>query len=545
MTEKNEKKTKPEKKADVQAAKGGDTKKEEGRKKGPLRDNVESILVAVCLALIIRFFAIEAFKIPTGSMAPTLLGMHKSVKCLECGWKFPLDNKLTRFEGAKCLNCLLPIDAWSTCPECSGDLTILGLPWVGIYTPWVWCRACPFKSSDGGNRGTRGGNRILVNKVIYKFSAARRWDVIVFLYPRVDLTCKNPSCRAKTDEVCLICGATDNDRRTVGGPDSCPACGARRASAKGPNGEFICPSCGGPRVKRETKNFIKRLIGLPGEQLEIKHGDIYINGRIARKPRDIQNALWQHVYDSRYAPKHDMVKGAMWKASNERWQMDGNRFVVDAESATEPSFLKMNRQVTDEYGYSVARTVNHVGDLQIAFDVAPQGEKGFICAEIMEDGVSYQFRLRVGGEGGESALLRNGEIVGRDANFSLKPFESSRLTFYNVDDAQGVLVNGRQALSAECPTGDGAPASAALIGAMGCKAVFTNVLVQRDVYYTHGSDGDFPLPDQKISEGYFFALGDNSPNSRDSRVWGCVPMKHLIGRAFVVFWPISGIRTIE
>lgn len=37
----------------------------------------------------------------------------------------------------------------------------------------------------------------------------------------------------------------------------------------------------------------------------------------------------------------------------------------------------------------------------------------------------------------------------------------------------------------------------------------------------------------------FFALGDNSYNSSDSRYWGVVPEQNVIGRAFFVYWPLS------
>ncbi len=37
----------------------------------------------------------------------------------------------------------------------------------------------------------------------------------------------------------------------------------------------------------------------------------------------------------------------------------------------------------------------------------------------------------------------------------------------------------------------------------------------------------------------YFALGDNSYNSSDSRYWGVVPDKNVIGRAFFVYWPFS------
>lgn len=37
----------------------------------------------------------------------------------------------------------------------------------------------------------------------------------------------------------------------------------------------------------------------------------------------------------------------------------------------------------------------------------------------------------------------------------------------------------------------------------------------------------------------YFACGDNQPNSADSRYWGPVPMKNLVGPAFMVYWPFS------
>src|SRR5262245_31958044 len=43
------------------------------RKKSVVREYTEAILVAVLLALLIRTFVVQAFKIPSGSMIPTLL----------------------------------------------------------------------------------------------------------------------------------------------------------------------------------------------------------------------------------------------------------------------------------------------------------------------------------------------------------------------------------------------------------------------------------------------------------------------------------------
>ena len=50
------------------------------------RDFIEQIVVAIILAVLIRGFDAEAFVIPTGSMADTLLGYHYKVKCEQCGY---------------------------------------------------------------------------------------------------------------------------------------------------------------------------------------------------------------------------------------------------------------------------------------------------------------------------------------------------------------------------------------------------------------------------------------------------------------------------
>ena len=52
-----------------------------------------------------------------------------------------------------------------------------------------------------------------------------------------------------------------------------------------------------------------------------------------------------------------------------------------------------------------------------------------------------------------------------------------------------------------------------------------------------GGEGcDFPT-EITIPAGMYFMMGDNRGSSDDSRFWGPVPEKWIIGQAFATYWP--------
>jgi signal peptidase I len=68
--------------------------------------------------------------------------------------------------------------------------------------------------------------------------------------------------------------------------------------------------------------------------------------------------------------------------------------------------------------------------------------------------------------------------------------------------------------------------------------------IRSNYYYNRGNYGKEGEP-ITVPKGSYFALGDNSANSRDSRYWGFVPKKNLIGKAFLVYWPLTRVRIIK
>ena len=63
-------------------------------------------------------------------------------------------------------------------------------------------------------------------------------------------------------------------------------------------------------------------------------------------------------------------------------------------------------------------------------------------------------------------------------------------------------------------------------------------------YYNRGDYGE-KGDEVVVPKNHFYVLGDNSNSSQDSRYWGFVPYKYVLGKAFLIYWPLHRIRIIR
>jgi signal peptidase I len=72
--------------------------------------------------------------------------------------------------------------------------------------------------------------------------------------------------------------------------------------------------------------------------------------------------------------------------------------------------------------------------------------------------------------------------------------------------------------------------------------VYINDIPLNDDYVPGEFRGHDDWGPQVIPEGYYFVMGDHRNNSSDSRHWGFVPKRYIIGRVQLRWWPVPAAR---
>ena len=467
-----------------------------------IANTFEWLITAFILAFVFRAFVMEAFRIPTGSMADTLKGAHWRLRCPQCGYRYD--------RGFSPRSVNLPPDT---------------IPSQDVILQAVKCPSCGFYQGKERRAIAQGnarlayvdnGDRILVLKCLYQFIEPKRWDVIVF---------KNPS--------------------------------------------------------NPAENYIKRLVALPDEKIEIIDGDLYINDRIARKPRKVQNELWMPIYENDYQPINPEAREfnrSAWEnplsVKNSAWRIrpeDPTRLHLDTRGAEVHRVHYRSRSANDfraTYAYNRPSRQSSgpvCSDLMVRFYVETRADEGRVGAVLSKYGVEYQGWVDLEGRMTLARTTAAGlEVLESRAISAVPQNRPTRLQFENVDHLL-TLTYGQEKLQIDL-TGTidaanrhpDAPPEVYVTGAG--KLTLGHVSIYRDIHYTSTSSGGRSSPVVRGGAGTpfqlkndeFFVMGDNSPNSLDARWWespressrgqappraGIVPRDYLVGKAMFVYWP--------
>lgn len=522
-----------------------------------VRDTVESIWVAIVLAFVLRAFFVEAFVIPTGSMAPRLMGEHWNLQCPACQYVYAY--------------------GW---PGRGDDHPQRNLK---VIPDQAQCPTCGYHYADKRTEETAqyvdAGDRVLVMKYLYNFIEPQPWDVIVF---------KNPQ----------------NNR----------------------------------------ENYIKRLVGLPGESIRIFNGDVFYSSQatghrmqIRRKPPKAQDSMWQVVHDNDYQPLPDLLPDPpkQWLAQDAgavQARLFGRTFSYDGSRPVELAFKADARAFLPAYGYNPpptlsddARKMEICSDLKLECVFAPKEASSRV--ELLLSNFERRFRATVSADGsiavhsspslagdrweqwGQTAVgaLEIGKgykIALTNVDFRLTLWIDGKAVFESSDDAYNVdfdtlgerLASALEDLKSARINREAIPWPQVKIVVRDGSSELWHLKLMRDVYYTvfelenapetpigayarqlgvkPGRAGwaiQEPLvlaqhPEDPDLDS-FFVLGDNSPHSLDGRAWtkaaptlrlwaeppsdgkpgkplyqlGTVPRYSIIGRALFVYWP-AGFR---
>lgn len=305
------------------------------------------------------------------------------------------------------------------------------------------------------------------------------------------------------------------------------------------------------------RNYIKRLVGLPGEWLQIVDGDVWTSRdrgatwEIQRKPAGARDELFFPYYPEPVGDPDAFAGGGNWEADGD-WlvaERDG-RFKVKNDG-TRPATLRFERRLlaypdTDARG---SPDLPWVGDARVRFDLAVE-YAGDLVVRLQEHGRAH--RLVLGQKKSYAVVVTRAKEHRFDVDVTLRDGMNLSVSFANVDDTLVLEIDGDERFSAGWPFPDppsepeappepdlGVPEfdvgnetpwwdhEIALV-ADGLQATIEDLGIDRDVYYNAGAGEreERVRPHVwKIPAGHFLMLGDNTQSSSDSRKWRVVEVE--------------------
>jgi len=302
----------------------------------------------------------------------------------------------------------------------------------------------------------------------------------------------------------------------------------------------------------ESGAVVKRAVALPLESLLISGGDLLIEGH--RLGLDVPRPAAIPIFDSRLEPLDIAfsIPSAPFEKQADGWRLDARGRRADLSFARRAGDDRL-----DAKG-ALAAGKSEVNDLRIEGRFEFHGSGKFML-RLTEEGDAFELEIEL-----REGVIDAARIQRRSGGKELAvlaslehPMEglasqACTLSFENIDNHVIAEIAGR-VLSADYD------ANTPLVGVINendrhlqprvnltaaeIEVRIEQLTLARDLFYTAtgplGTGSPVALGPDEI-----FVLGDNSADSRDSRVFGPVRLGDLAGRAISVVWPLGAARRL-
>jgi signal peptidase I len=489
------------------------TPKPPADKSGGVKDTIESILVAFILAFVFRAFVVEAFVIPTGSMATTLLGAHTRFHCPDCGYDF--DVNFSPQQGSNVQE--------------SDDPPIP--PTAGPITSPIYCPNCGFQmpSDQVQNPPVFYGDRLLVLKYLYLLQKPQRWDVVVFKAPMPKYLTVNYIKRliaTPGESVMVLDGdiyirEPDSDKFIVQ---------TKPKQAQDALWRLVYDNDFHPSEKQDRPAWVQPWTVVQGTGWNLTdpatHGRAFtFNGNTAASTlrfNDQANPTAQTTDDYlAYDPQSPLSPGKYPVSDLDL------RVTYQRSGGNGPLDLKLSKR-----GHVfIAEITPTQASLYHEFN----GKRTLIGKPLQLDSNTRPIRIELSNADYQATLRVDGNIIAQTTPADFSP---------NLEELIREFRESRPA-----------PPGHAEIQAASQQCAVSHVSLWRDVFYYNRDNGVVRATPNKpvtLNADEYFCMGDNSILSYDARCWtpgvslpaedleveeGRVPGRFLLGKAFYVYWP--------
>lgn len=365
---------------------------------------------------------------------------------------------------------------------------------------------------------SEGGDKVFINKFMYRFREPERWEIFIFDFPYPIAACDQ-------------CGAQENAKEWA--DTATPLLGK------------TCPVCGQGELELIKKDYIKRCVGLPGEKLKIVDGNLlkFEKDEWVRLPRsrEVEDAMWKEAFNA----KRNDLSGHFNILGASRFKVAPNGIVFTGGEKAELRFNREDLLRTEmdggEEGDKYAPFF--VGDIRIRTEVGNHPAAGMMTLSLVWN--DRIFRGLVDYSKKKALVMEGSEIL---AEFTL-PENFSAVHFSKID---GKLKFDFDDTRFETPVPDLRPDREEtrlvkpMVAFSGEAQVLKDLCIDQDVYYfpTQGANPLEPGIYTVADDGYY-AMGDNSGNSSDSRSWGSVPRSSVQGIGVAIVYPFSRMRILH